>query len=357
VSDFEILQIHLTTKQAQFKLNMDVGGKSTFLANTQGGQSSGVHLLLMSTHDPDVMNLNVQTASYTENAWPSVPDRIAEVNKDAASIMLYTEDAGGGFQTGTTIHAWGVYKASGSAVLQIKDPETGEWKTIKAIQGEHGRDGSDYILTETDKQEIAEQAAGLVDVPEYELPVANPDTLGGVQPVEKTEAMTNPVGVDELGGLWCAGGSDNWETIVSMTTSENLLGVRLNVVGSDYKYLRLRVKAQAWDVKADAVVTGNMIGGGMVGGSPQGAIKSINYGGGGQYTPFEVLFINIGGDTFFPIATNPSSNIGLNAGLTTSNPPLGSFLINTHISVSAWTSANAYLFSAGSTFSLTGVRK
>jgi hypothetical protein len=207
VSDFEILQIHLTTKQAQFKLNMDVGGKSTFLANTQGGNSAGVHVLLMSTHDPDVMNLNVQTASYTENAQPSIPDRIAEVNKDAASIMLYAEDAGGGFQPGTTVHAWGIYKASGSAVIQIKDPETGEWKSIKAIQGEHGRDGSDYILTETDKQEIAEQAAGLVDVPEYELPVAKSDSLGGVQPVEKTEAMTNPVGVDALGGLWSAGGS------------------------------------------------------------------------------------------------------------------------------------------------------
>lgn len=34
------------------------------------------------------------------------------------------------------------------------------------------------------------------------LPVASPTQLGGVQPVAKTEDMTNPVGVDESGGLW-----------------------------------------------------------------------------------------------------------------------------------------------------------
>jgi hypothetical protein len=229
VSDFEILQIHLTTKQAQFKLNMDVGGKSTFLANTQGGNSAGVHVLLMSTHDPDVMNLNVQTASYTENAWPSVPDRIAEVNKDAASIMLYTEDAGGGFQPGTTVHAWGVYKASGSAVLQIKDQETGEWKSLKTLRGENGQDGADYILTEEDKQEIAQEAAGLVDVPEHELPVANPDTLGGVQPAAKTDEMTNPVGVDALGGLWSSGSSSEWKLIRSDTLEQDVADVIVNI--------------------------------------------------------------------------------------------------------------------------------
>jgi hypothetical protein len=230
VSDFEILQIHLTTKQAQFKLNMDVGGKNTFLANTQGGNSAGVHVLLMSTHDPDVMNMNVQTASYTENAQPSVPDQIAEVNKDATSIMLYNEDAGGGgFKPGTTIRAWGVYKASGSAVLQIKDPDTGEWKTIKAIQGQHGRDGSDYILTETDKQEIAEQAAGLVDVPKYELPVADPNILGGVKPAAKTDAMTSPVGVDAQGGLWSAGGSKEWELVQGFDITEAVSAISVEL--------------------------------------------------------------------------------------------------------------------------------
>jgi hypothetical protein len=337
---------------------MDVGGKSTLLANTQGGNSAGVHVLLMSTHDPDVMNLNVQTASYTENAQPSVPDQIAEVNKDATSIMLYAEGtAGGGFIAGTTIHAWGVYKASGSAVLQIKDPETGEWKSIKAIQGEHGRDGSDYILTETDKQEIAEQAAGLVDVPEYELPVASHDALGGVQPSAKTDEMTNPVGVDELGGLWCAGGKDNWEQICSVTTEENVVSVALPVVGNDYKYIRLRANVQGWDVSTEAVYTGNMLTGGLIYGEGTSIMRNLNYGALGKYTPIEVLFINIGSNIYFPLGININGNAGLPGTLTTVNPLWADFKIGDKMTMWAWSSVNKYLFTAGSTFKLWGVRK
>lgn len=37
---------------------------------------------------------------------------------------------------------------------------------------------------------------------DYELPIANNETLGGVQPVAKTEEMTQQVGVDELGALY-----------------------------------------------------------------------------------------------------------------------------------------------------------
>ena len=40
----------------------------------------------------------------------------------------------------------------------------------------------------------------------YTLPVATPDTLGGVKPAAKTNEMNIPVGVDALGGLWSVGG-------------------------------------------------------------------------------------------------------------------------------------------------------
>ena len=47
---------------------------------------------------------------------------------------------------------------------------------------------------------------------DYTLPVANAETLGGVKPVAKTEAMTQPVGVDANGALYTepgkGGGSD-----------------------------------------------------------------------------------------------------------------------------------------------------
>lgn len=41
----------------------------------------------------------------------------------------------------------------------------------------------------------------------YTLPIASSTVLGGVQPVAKTDAMTQSVGVDEAGGLWTAPGS------------------------------------------------------------------------------------------------------------------------------------------------------
>ena len=41
----------------------------------------------------------------------------------------------------------------------------------------------------------------------YTLPIASPTVLGGVQPVAKTDAMTQAVGVDAGGALWTAPGS------------------------------------------------------------------------------------------------------------------------------------------------------
>ena len=46
-------------------------------------------------------------------------------------------------------------EAVNNALAQAK--ESGEFK------GEPGEPGDDYVLTEADKQEIAEQAAGLID--------------------------------------------------------------------------------------------------------------------------------------------------------------------------------------------------
>lgn len=47
---------------------------------------------------------------------------------------------------------------------------------------------------------------------DYELPIATPETLGGVKPVAKGADMTQEVGVDELGGLWTAPGvADGWD--------------------------------------------------------------------------------------------------------------------------------------------------
>ena len=60
----------------------------------------------------------------------------------------------------------------------------------------------------------------------YTLPIASSTVLGGVQPVAKTDEMTQSVGVDATGGLWTAeasgGGSSGggFETLIDFTTEE-----------------------------------------------------------------------------------------------------------------------------------------
>jgi hypothetical protein len=96
----------------------------------------------------------------------------------------------------------------------------------------------------------------------YTLPVANPDILGGVQPVEKTEAMTNPVGVDALGGLWSAGGSQYRllrKIIVDETNKTNTFSISTDENGNALHIDHLCVIAYiptATD-NADAYVTFN----------------------------------------------------------------------------------------------------
>lgn len=48
------------------------------------------------------------------------------------------------------------------AILRVKN-QYGEWEEVLAIVGPPGKD---YVLTESDKQQIAEMAAELVDVPD-----------------------------------------------------------------------------------------------------------------------------------------------------------------------------------------------
>jgi hypothetical protein len=91
--------------------------------------------------------------------------------------------------------------------------------------GKDGKDGEDYVLTDADKQEIAEMAADMIDLPtggsSYILPVATQNTLGGVKPVTKSNDMMQSVGVDENGGLWtAAGGSGKYRLIYEIVVDE-----------------------------------------------------------------------------------------------------------------------------------------
>lgn len=72
---------------------------------------------------------------------------------------------------------------------------------------------------------------------DYTLPVASPNTLGGVKPVAKTDDMTQSVGVDSNGALWTEpsdGGSGGlgaltWNT-ATLTASSTGTQINLNGV-------------------------------------------------------------------------------------------------------------------------------
>ena len=71
-----------------------------------------------------------------------------------------------------------------------------------------------YDVTQNLTPEQQERARKNIGVSDYTLPVATPDTLGGVMPDAKTDDMTTPVGVDADGRLWVkAEGGSTLDTI------------------------------------------------------------------------------------------------------------------------------------------------
>ena len=104
-------------------------------------------------------------------------------------------------------------------------------KGEKGDKGDTGAQGPQGIQGETGPQgEKGEKGdtgatgpqgpAGSID----NLPIASPNTLGGVMPAAKTDDMTQAVGVDDAGGLWtmagAGGGSENsseWRHIRTVT--------------------------------------------------------------------------------------------------------------------------------------------
>lgn len=133
------------------------------------------------------------------------------------------------------------------------------------IKGAPGKPGNDYVLTEADKQEIAQEAANKVKIPtalpnpnaltftgavegtydgsapltveipkikEYTLPSASETALGGVKAPAKTEDMTQPVGIGEDGFLFTAPGASgdgDWETLVDFVAEEEVVEVNFQL--------------------------------------------------------------------------------------------------------------------------------
>ena len=134
--------------------------------------------------------------------------------KDGVGIQSVTQTTTSTEDGGTNIVT--VTKTDGTtSTFEVRNGRRGSTGPAGA-DGKNGQDGSQgpagadgktayqyaqdggYTGTE---QEFAEKLAA--DIPEaYTLPIASPTVLGGVQPVAKTDAMTQSVGVDAAGALW-----------------------------------------------------------------------------------------------------------------------------------------------------------
>ena len=130
--------------------------------------------------------------------------------QSVAQTTTSTEDGGTNIITVTktdgTISTFEVRNgnrgSTGPAGADGKDGSQGPAGADGKTAYQYAQDGG-YTGTEA---EFAAKLAAEIPAP-YTLPIASSTVLGGVQPVAKTDAMTQSVGVDDAGALWAIPGS------------------------------------------------------------------------------------------------------------------------------------------------------
>ena len=89
---------------------------------------------------------------------------------------------------------------------------------------------------------------------DYPVPIATPLTAGTVLPEEKTEDMTQAVGVDEYGALWTApGGAKEWKLIGTQPGTGNNIEVT-SVWNNAHEFLIIVSKTQGTKIKVPIVI-------------------------------------------------------------------------------------------------------
>lgn len=172
--------------------------------------------------------------------------------------------------------------------------------------GDPGEPGKDYVLTEADKEEIAEMAAEKVEVPEgggsYTLPIASPDVLGGVKPAAKTDSMTQEIGVDADGKLWGlpGGGGRNWELIADITLTElvRMIEITKDLDGNPFSLSEIVIDASTKQERADGEdFTGNRNLQVIINSGGAGWFN-LKFSSGTEFVPFFAHYQAIGGVVF-----------------------------------------------------------
>lgn len=221
--------------------------------------------------------------------------------KDSGVRATGSGEGGGGiaFETDPTVPAWAKQQekpkytaqevgalsadslptAVNEALAQAK--ASGEFDGADGEPGQPGADGrtpvkgEDYF-TEADKQEIAEQAAQLVDVPE-ELP--NPNALTFTGAVEGSYDGSKPLSIEIPQG----GGGGEWVKIAEITLEEPISKVIISndIDGNPFELNELIIRGLA--VSETEVQNGNILINGkpLIGDIP---IASSNT----YFTPFEI---------------------------------------------------------------------
>lgn len=137
----------------------------------------------------------------------ATPEEAAQIRQNKTDIETLQKDKLSASELDSAVNsALAQAKASGEFDGKDGDSFTYDDFTEEQLESLKGKDGVDYVLTEADKQEIADKV--IVDKAQIEKIVAeyllkNP-VESNVKPVEKTAEMTIPVGIDENGQLWVA---------------------------------------------------------------------------------------------------------------------------------------------------------
>ena len=176
------------------------------------------------------VKLEFKDVSYFSSGEGGTTDHSNLINRDVAdqhpmSAITGLEDALSGKQP------------TGNYLTEEQDPTVPEWAKqpqkpaytaqevgalpdtthIPTALSELSEDATHRVVTDAEKaawnakSNFSGSYNDLTDKPTipgaYTLPIASSTQLGGVQPVAKTDAMTQSVGVDAAGGLWAVPGS------------------------------------------------------------------------------------------------------------------------------------------------------
>ena len=198
----------------------------------------------------------------------SVTQTTTSTEDGGANIVTVTKTDG---TTSTFEFRNGSRGSIGPAGADGKDGSQGPAGADGKTAYQYAQEGG-YTGTEA---EFAEKMAA--EIPEaYSLPIASPTVLGGVQPVAKTDAMTQSVGVDETGGLWAQPGSGGaYEGIYSLIVEHTIAEDVSEVVYTNEEYPGIanlkhilvsiifpeRQTTNWWKVVADnvAIISGNSV--------------------------------------------------------------------------------------------------